>query len=208
MDGGQRPHARGVRVALGTGYNPGAGIRRAWRNSRVRFCLFNCFSPLTKDDRNTDCFHFFSPESRVRPIRCDLAVAAAPPTTVSRSSSSISSSQSHWSSSQPPHSLRFEPSGRGAQGSRLCEAGLSQGHPHIARRDSAICQQLPTLRRALHHAPAACASRPRLRCTARARSAGVLSRGPVPPGRRASPLPPPRTGETGELRGREQFSEL
>jgi hypothetical protein len=32
---GQIPHFRGVRVALGTGYNPGEGNRRASRNGRV-----------------------------------------------------------------------------------------------------------------------------------------------------------------------------
>jgi hypothetical protein len=32
----QIPHLRGVRVALGTGYNLGEGSRRAWRNGRER----------------------------------------------------------------------------------------------------------------------------------------------------------------------------
>jgi hypothetical protein len=31
----QIPNFRGVRVALGTGYNPAKGNRRAWRNGRV-----------------------------------------------------------------------------------------------------------------------------------------------------------------------------
>ena len=63
-------------------------------------------------------------------------------TSVSHSSSSISSSQSHRSSSQSPHSLRPNP----AEGlaSRSCAAGLSQGHPHVARYHATTCQQLPT----------------------------------------------------------------
>jgi hypothetical protein len=35
LNEGQRPNCRGERVALGTGYNHGRGIGRAWRNSRA-----------------------------------------------------------------------------------------------------------------------------------------------------------------------------
>jgi hypothetical protein len=35
LDDGHIPNARGVRRALGTGYNRGEGIRRASRNGRV-----------------------------------------------------------------------------------------------------------------------------------------------------------------------------
>jgi hypothetical protein len=41
------------------------------------------------------------------------------------------------------HALRFEPSG-GWLASHSCEAGLSQGHPHIARYHTTTYQQLPT----------------------------------------------------------------
>jgi hypothetical protein len=73
-----------------------------------------------------------------------------PITTVSHSSSSISNSQSHSSCSQLPHSLRPNP---GWLASHSCAAGLSQGHPHIARYHTTTCQQLPTPQReTLHHA--------------------------------------------------------
>jgi hypothetical protein len=50
------------------------------------------------------------------------------------------------------HALRFEPSG-GWLASHSCEAGLSQGHSHIARYNTTTYQQLPTSQReALHHA--------------------------------------------------------
>jgi hypothetical protein len=77
----------------------------------------------------------------------------APITTVSHSSSSVSSNQSHRSCSQSPHSLRPNPAEGEGLASHSCEAGLSQGHPLIARYHTTTCQQLPTPQReSLHHA--------------------------------------------------------
>jgi hypothetical protein len=89
-----------------------------------------------------------------RPATTTLNVACswtAPITTVSQSSASISSSQSHTSSSQ--YRTRSCPNPAEGLASYSCEAGLSQGHPHIARYLMTTCQQLPTPQReTLHHA--------------------------------------------------------
>jgi hypothetical protein len=89
-----------------------------------------------------------------RPATTTLNVACswtAPITTVSQSSASISSSQSHTSSSQ--YRTRSCPNPAEGLASHSCEAGLSQGHPHIARYLMTTCQQLPTPQReTLHHA--------------------------------------------------------
>jgi hypothetical protein len=52
-----------------------------------------------------------------------------------------------------PHSLLSEPNPAEGMASHSCEAGLSQGHPHIARYHTTTYQQLPTPQReSLHHA--------------------------------------------------------
>jgi hypothetical protein len=82
-------------------------------------------------------------------VRVEVAMRKTHNTTISQSSPSISSNQSH-SSSQSPHSLRPNPTKGEQLASRSCEAGLSQGHPHIARYHTTTCQQLPTPQREAH----------------------------------------------------------
>ena len=60
------------------------------------------------------------------------------------------SQQSHSSSSQlpkSPHSDRTQRRGSGWPHTCSCEAGLWQGHPHIARYHTTTCQQLPSPQR-------------------------------------------------------------
>jgi hypothetical protein len=93
-----------------------------------------------------------NPNLGPNPATTSLNVACrwmAPSTPVSQSSPSISSNQSHSISSQSPLSLRPNPAEWERLASHSCEAGLSQGHPHIVRYHTTTCQQLPTPQRVI-----------------------------------------------------------